>query len=460
MHYSHLVSTGARLPVLETPSQDACCPPTRPPPLLSLRGGALEALVVNIRTPYRTPAPRAPPINCIRFAHSRFHLFNAHTLVVHRIQAVPHQVPQSRHSVATREYSRLACRTSETRRHVHHVAELHAPCSQCSFNSDVASRTCARAGACNSHVARVPYGVRSPRRRAPRGLLTRLVPIFSPDAATRVCARAWACRAISHARGTAYVHHVVELHDPCSRCSFPCSIQTRPRGLARPPPRFRPPEHTPAAQTMSRVRSQYGVRSPCPRASPGPLMTLAHSVTSHLSPLDPILATAPDILVKPGPCNRFHTQQPVSNGSRVQNRPHPLFYAYQRLGRKFRTQAGHGTFTMSPSFTRCIDRVLHQLTVLSSRRGDAAKPFRALAVPRTFTMSPSFTPRAHDARFRIQSRCRPRAWARAPPSPRAGASSNLVLLRAPAVPRTFTMFPGFARPADESRFRVDFMRWL
>ena len=69
---------------------------------------------------------------------------------------------------------------------------------------------------------------------------------------------------------------------------------------------------------------------------------------------------------------RTTAQQPVSNGLRGQKRPDPLFSAYSRFGRKFRTQVGHGTFTMSPSFTRCTDGALRQqLSVVSSRRGDA-----------------------------------------------------------------------------------------
>ena len=48
---------------------------------------------------------------------------------------------------------------------------------------------------------------------------------------------------------------------------------------------------------------------------------------------------------------------PPLNSRRSQNRPDPLLYAYRRPGRKFRTQVRHGTFTMSPSFTRCGDRV-------------------------------------------------------------------------------------------------------
>ena len=76
---------------------------------------------------------------------------------------------------------------------------------------------------------------------------------------------------------------------------------------------------------------------------------------------------------------RTKAQQPVSNGWHVQKRPDPLFYAYQRFSRKSRTQVGHATFTMSPSFTRCTDGARQQqLAVVSSCRADAQSPENAV----------------------------------------------------------------------------------
>ena len=124
-----------------------------------------------------------------------------------------------------------------------------------------------------------------------------------------------------------------------------------------------------------------------------------------------------------------------------------------------RTQAGHGTFTMSPSFTRCTGRVLQQLTVLSSRRGDAARPFREryhVRSPCPWASRPALTKLVSVFNLDVA----PRAWPRAPPSPRAGASSNSDPLRAPAVPRTFTMSPSFTPRAHDAHFHAQLRRRL
>ena len=84
---------------------DACCPPARLRPLLSVQRSAPEAGSPNRQHTYPVPCTARP-----RPAHQLHsfpalpvpRLFNTHSLVIiHRIRAVPRELPQSRDSVAS-----------------------------------------------------------------------------------------------------------------------------------------------------------------------------------------------------------------------------------------------------------------------------------------------------------------------------------------------------------------------
>ena len=143
-----------------------------------------------------------------------------------------------------------------------------------------------------------------------------------------IAARQGMQRHFSRTRGTAYVHHVAELRAPRSRRSFPRSLhQTPPPEPARAPPIRDPRAPGHAAATQTHFTHALAVRrtftmSPsftrpaddaCSQFYLPSLAISLHSIARVIAIsslprlLDPIVATAPETLVEPGSCNRFHT---------------------------------------------------------------------------------------------------------------------------------------------------------